>query len=374
MKWPDLRQTYLLKACLSSGLPAQEAWKQWTKLTDFNEIEPASFNLLPLITRNRDIESLQDPLFEKCKGIYRQKWVANQLHWKKIIPVLAEFQKRGAHRIVLLKGIAMILHHYKNFGVRAMGDIDVMIEKKHLEMADSFLRHSGWRPNVPRLDVKNREHLQRWHALNYTQGPDQLLDLHWSLIQENCPALDDAVFKYAQKTAIESLYIPHPTELLLQAIVHGLKHSPVPLIRWIPDAMILIHKIEWDRLVELAHQARVCLPLSRGLEYLAETFEAPIPPRTIQTLKTVPSIRLESLEYRFNGAGYRDLAGWARYCLIKGHFSVSSQILNFHKYLQFTARLKSPWQIPFFGVYWVFKRFFRAMRRKDNPKGIRHPR
>lgn len=360
--WPNAEQTLLLKAALSSGASAQEAWQGWRQQVEFDEVEPASFKLLPLVSRNLALGALHDPIFEKCKGVYRQTWVANQLHWQRMQPVLIQLLNSGVEKIVLLKGMAMTLHFYRDFGVRVMGDIDILIAKEQLPIAVTFLLNAGWQQFGTRFDLANPDHLRRWHALSFIHPMGMNLDLHWSFIQENSSGLDQAVLQGAQQLPT-GFYVPNPTDLFLQTCVHGVKYSPVPLIRWIADAMTILRQseIDWKRLIDLARTAHICMPLRFALEYLVEQFAAPIPKAVVQELQAHPSTRLEQLEYRHHAQGNLNVANWYRYCLTRGYLTRRSQMLHVHQFLQFTARLKSPWYIPFYGVYWIFKRVRRAV-------------
>ena len=274
--------------------------------------------------------------------------------------------------------MAMILNYYNDFGMRVIGDVDILIKRSQLSIAHSVLCGSGWQPKVSYVDIKNPEHLNRWHALNFTHKAGMNLDLHWSFIEENPLLLDEAVLKDAKLLSINHicLHSPNPADLLLQTCLHGMKDSPVPLIRWIADAVTITRQSEkemdWERLIEMAKQAHVCMPLSLALQYLIEQFRAPIPHLTIQKLKQTPSMRLEYLEYQFNARPCSHIAAWARYCLAKGHMTRRSQILNMHKFLQFRARLKSPWQIPFYGFYWILKRTWRTILKLKNLDELRN--
>ena len=92
-----------------------------------------------------------------------------------------------------------------------------------MTIADTFFRSHQWEPNVTRFDLKNERHLRRWHALNFTHSSGVNLDLHWSLIQENCPVMDELVLRDAKQLNPESrtLYLPNPTDLFFQTCVHG---------------------------------------------------------------------------------------------------------------------------------------------------------
>jgi hypothetical protein len=213
------------------------------------------------------------------------------------------------------------------------------------------------------LDIENQEHLKKWHALNFTHPSGLRLDLHWSFIQENSPSLDERVLKDSIPLEMSWLCVPNSTDLLLQTCVHGVKYSPVPLIRWMADAMVLLKDVDWERLICLAQLAHVCRPLFFGLEYLSSQFGAPIPQEIVQKLKSHPSTRLESLEYKFHSRRFPELASWCRYCLNQGYLTKRAQILHLHQYLQLTARLKSPWLIFPFSIYWIFKRIYRKIRK-----------
>ncbi len=238
-----------------------------------------------------------------------------------------------------------------------MGDIDILVEKKHLPAADAFLRASKWVSNGAFFDSKNLP-----HALNFTHSSSMHLDLHGSFIEENSSVVDSLVWKDAEKFIFEgiSFHIPTSTDLLFQTCIHGVKHSPIPLIRWVADAMTLlnlaVHRIDWDRFLELARPAYVSFRLSLALQYLVEQFDAPIESAIIQKLKMGPTVRLEFLEYRFHARQNFIFAGWFRYCLQQRLLTRRRRLCHFHKYIQLRARLNHVWQIPFFAVYWVVKK------------------
>jgi hypothetical protein len=357
----------LLGAAIFPDGRAELSWKRWIEEIDFNELDPASYQLLPLVVRNEALRSLIHPSFEKAKGIYRRTWVENRLRWMNLLPVLSGLQREGVSQIVILKGMAMILAIYRDFGARVLGDLDILIPRNQLPQADSYLRRQGWQANVSRLNLLEAAHLNRWHALNFTLGTELHLDLHWSFIQEHCGAIDEKIFQSAQSLVCEgvSLCIPFETDLFFQACIHGLKKSPVPLIRWMVDAMTLLRRgnIDWERVFTLARMARVSFPLSQGLQFLEREFEAPIPQAVLLELIRSPALRLEILESRFHTQGHREVAAWFRYCLNRGYFSKRSQLFHLPRYLQTTARLKSVWLVPFFGVYWVGKRLARWVRK-----------
>ncbi len=45
--YPEYKHIQLLKACILEGESAIEAWKNWDRITDINDIDNASMRLLP---------------------------------------------------------------------------------------------------------------------------------------------------------------------------------------------------------------------------------------------------------------------------------------------------------------------------------------
>ncbi len=334
---------HLLEAALLERPKASASWRAYLAKNDLQTIDHSAQVLLPLVYRNLREES--DPL---CKSSYRHTWVSNQTLWAKIRPTLDQLLKAGIEKIALLKGIALILGHYHDFGVRVIGDIDILIDRSHVPLAYSLLITSGWECTLKRLDPQNPHQLSRWHAANFIHPSGQNLDLHWSLLLESTPAIDQEVLK-----AIPSgIHPASPTHLLFQTCIHGHKKSTAPLIRWIPDALTLLKSpIDFPYLFELARAASLTLPLSSALSYLSTHFNAPIPPFNPQPTP------LETREFRANLRGHIYLAAYYRARLRKHSL--------FH-YLKHTANLPSSWLIPLYAPYWLLKRLYRLFKKGFN--------
>jgi hypothetical protein len=357
--WPNAEQKLLLQACLLSGSEAQKSWKIWLRRIDIETLEPASLRLLPLAYRNPSIQKLKGPILDRCRGCYRKTWLENQLNWKGVRSSLDLLTEHGV-QVVLLKGIAMILAHYQDLGARPIGDIDVLVRIEDLPTVQEIFRKNGMRSSDPRLDLQNKEQLSRWHAISFWDKEGRDIDLHWYFIHEQSLALDQAVMRH--KIPFESYFIPSPTHLFLQTCIHGSKFSPIPLIRWVADAMTLLRRslIEWDALIDLAKEAHIAYPMAHALEYLVEEFNAPIPDAALSSLRSLPVHRLIISEHKAHSRGSTYLAGWHRFCINRQLWSEGRQALHIHKYLQITARLKSAWMIPFFAILWIFRRIGRC--------------
>ena len=102
-----------------------------------------------------------------------------------------------------------------------------------------------------------------------------------------------------QVGAVASLR-PDSTMTLLHTIVHGVRWSEVPPLRWIADAMTVlrdpVEPLDWDRLLAVAEAIRASHRLRLGCEHLRDGFAAPIPAATIARLAARTITLIERLE------------------------------------------------------------------------------
>lgn len=365
--WANTEQEYLLKSGLYEGNLAISCWQSWCalKAKEFDDIDYVSYTLLPLLSRNLTQYSYQDPLLEKCKGVYRRTWSSNQILWRKIVPVLEQLQAEGIDKIVLLKGMAMIAQYYKDFGVRVIGDVDILIPEEKVALAVEILHNAGWQSNVPRFDPK----ILNWHAADFKLDEQTKLDLHWSYMAESFKYLDNLILRDAEPLSMNGLklYIPNPTHLLLQTCIHGVKTSPVPLIRWISDAVTILKNsqasVDWDQLVNLATEMKVCTVLKAGLSYLNERFACTVPETVLSSLKDIRPNRLERIENWSKEHNFAIGKTWTRYCIKYGYTTIMSQVIHFPHYLQEVCRMRSRWHLPFYILLWPPRRFYRFIRK-----------
>lgn len=330
----------LLEAALLEKEKALISWAQYLRQNDLQKISHGEASILPFVYRN--LKEKSHPL---CKSIYRHTWAANQTLWNQIQPLLHQFLCAGIEKIIVLKGMALILEHYRDFGCRTLGDIDILMDRAHLFAAYSILIENGWTCKVSVRDLQNPHVLARWHAAHFTHASGLHLDLHWSFLLEGNAFLDTELLRVSPL----GIHAAPPTFLLLQACVHGNKKSSAPLIRWIPDAMILLESpIDFPYLFHLAQSCFLSAPLLYGLRFLLHHFNASIPPLP---LSPTP---IERAEFQANMRGRPYLAGYYRARL---------RNQSVFDYLQHTARLSSPWLIPFYAPFWAVKRLYRYFLR-----------
>jgi hypothetical protein len=329
----------LLEAAVLDKPKALISWRTYLTQNNLQEVGHTDITLFPLVYRN--LKGQSHPL---CKSIYRHTWASNQTLWAKTLPFLQKLNESGIEKIVLLKGMALVLHHYRDFGARVMGDIDILIDRKYITQAFSTLLKMGWICTMPRFNPENPHQLHRWNGVNLTHTSGLNLDLHWSFLLESNLELDREIIN-AQSPGIQPL---EPTALFFQTCIHGNKKSTAPLIRWIPDALTLLQSsIDFTKLFTMAKNAHLTLPLSRALSHLSTNFGAPVPQMTPEPTT------LEIRELNANLKGNIYLAAYFR-----------SRMRNrslFH-YLQHTANLPSLWLVFPYIPYWILKRIYRLIK------------
>jgi hypothetical protein len=300
--WPTPAQALLLRAAVVPGPGALAAWDAWKADHDLieTELDHGSFRLLALVYKNLLAQGADEPLMPRLKGIYRYWWCSNQRLFYRAAAVIRGLEKAGIPTVVL-KGAAASIAYYQDLGVRPMGDIDLLVPLDRAAEAVAHLGRHGWRPARPRV----ADLIRYQHSVQMVHETGEALDLHWHVLAECVhPSSDDGFWKRA--VPIRILDAPTlalgPTDSLLHAIVHGMRWNAEPTVRWVADAMAILHSsqdaIDWKVLEAEARRQRVLLRLTRGLEYLSRNMGARIPDLVLERLRTRRPAVLESMESR----------------------------------------------------------------------------
>ncbi|MFI5324260.1 MAG: hypothetical protein ACHQ6U_12215, partial [Thermodesulfobacteriota bacterium] len=68
--WPTTEQEFLLRACISPGPEAVDAFLKWKSLAYINCSDPGSYRLFPLLYRNLLSHGVDDPLMNIFSWVY----------------------------------------------------------------------------------------------------------------------------------------------------------------------------------------------------------------------------------------------------------------------------------------------------------------
>jgi len=292
-------QGLMLRAALLDGDEARAAFRIWRQEADLDaEFEVGTYRLLPLAYRNLERLGVEDSFMGRLKGNYRLAWFKSQTLFRDLEQALLEFERAGI-RTMLLKGAPLALAHYAHPALRPMTDVDMMVQPQDARRAVSLMRGRGWVLHP----LASEEALDFRHALPLIAPSGLEVDLHWHPLIESCDGSGDAAFwdqaRPLQVGAVASLR-PDSTMTLLHTIVHGVRWSEVPPLRWIADAMTVlrdpVEPLDWDRFLAVAEAIRASHRLRLGCEHLRDGFAAPIPAATIARLAARTITLIERLE------------------------------------------------------------------------------
>ena len=389
---PGERQRLLLRACLLPGPEGREAWVEWRCGLDLDAVDEGSYRLLPLLSHALASRGEQDPLAGTFRGVYRRTWYQNQVMLHRLAPLLDLLHRRGMP-VMLLKGAALALRHYRDPGLRPMADADLLVPRGRALEAVALLFDAGWIAEVtPQKGFSAAKLLARagWaprprargdftetycsvrHAHAF-RGPDnQSIDLHWHMYQDNCcDRADDPVWERGVPVEVHGApaLVPSPSDLFLHICVHGARWNPVPPVRWAADALAVAGSgVDWDLLAGEAVRRHLTLPLFDTLGWLEENLSLPVPFRTLEALRSAPVTAGERRRYIAETSPPGLMAGllelWLlrhRWWELKGVYPEWPEMTGFPAFLRHILGMNSCWQIPLYAAFEAIRRLRRSV-------------
>ncbi|BBK35862.1 hypothetical protein STAQ_09400 [Allostella sp. ATCC 35155] len=283
------RQEQLLQVIFGPAEGAEERFRIWEQGLDLTDLDKGSYRLYPQLYRRIRDFAPDHPFLQRLKGVFRHTFFRNQLLFRWALEVIDRLTAANIDCIVL-KGASLVSATALSAGMRPMADVDLLVPTRDAERA-LHAADPGFGGLLDAPDRMRATVLLR-HGLTVRDGNDLQIDLHWRLADIWRPGADlDRLFWDRAETVTlqgRAIRVLAPTELLYHLVVHGVPRNPTPPIRWIADALELIaadgERIDWTRLVGVAHHYRRRLLLGTGLAYLAGTFAAPVPPDVLRAL------------------------------------------------------------------------------------------
>jgi hypothetical protein len=347
---PDL--VLLLRAALGDARVAAEAWQVWCKRVSFDDMGEASMRLMPLVSKNLATHGIEHELTGRLRGIHRYWWSRNQhlLHrLARVIDLLAA----ESIDVMVLKGVPLALRYYGDPGLRPMSDFDLLVPTRDADRALARLRAGGWKPTEPiRIHLADRTIDTRvYPGVGLVDGEGQECDLHWHVLHDCCfDGADESIWRHAETLSIHdrSFLAPDATDLLMHVCVHGATYNPMPPVRWIADAAMILRtagdRVDWDRLVFEAETRLLAVVMREAVEVLRETVDADVPASVVARLRSARTRRVEEREYRLRqlDKGYlRTLTG--RRCQFRRQYPNGGPLSSVAKVPDFLQQI---WSLP----------------------------
>ncbi|MDX6638894.1 MAG: hypothetical protein QOJ01_2405 [Solirubrobacterales bacterium] len=282
--WPSAARELLIEAGIHADERGLAAWQSWRSANRLEEIDWCSQQLLPLVYRAIAGRGADDRDLAVLKGVYRKAWTANQMRFREAADAVEALSAAGIPTMIL-KGVALAKLHYRDDGVRPMGDVDLLVPFDRAPEAIGVLAEHGWRSSIDNLahtmDVR--------HGAPLRDSGARQLDLHWNLLWQ--PSDDSELWRRA--VPLELFGAPtlalSPTDQLLHVLVHGTYWSNLAF-RWVPDAATVMASapIDWELFLAAARSHEVTWGLAAMLGYLAARMGSEVPDATLDQLRATP--------------------------------------------------------------------------------------
>ena len=260
----------------------------WSELLRTSQNEGFSYLLYKGIIK----KGISAPPFikESLKQGYIYNWGRNI----RILEELAALLRAFESPVIVLKGAALLSSVYEDFGLRMLGDVDILVKPEDVPKIDKVLSQSGYQSDHTLSFYRVTNYL---NSLVYGKnGSPLLLHLHWHLINNALPN-----YIYAEKINMDKLWeeaIPlkvrqadtlclAPHHQLLHLSEHAMKHSYNTLIHVWDIHQVINHwkeKLDWERVCTDAEEFQLKGPLFYSLWLCKEYFGTPLPHEILDTL------------------------------------------------------------------------------------------
>jgi hypothetical protein len=371
--WPTPEQDLLLRACLLSDNEAFDAWQRWNDLIDIDSIDHGSHRLLPLLYRNLERFNIESLELVRIKGVYKRTWFQNHLLFKHAQTAIVSLLDLGIETMIL-KGVAMSVHYYRDVGIRPMDDLDILVRESESQTAVLTMRKLGWCPEEELI----QDYHPLYHAISLVNQFLNKVDLHWYLLPQDIGSENESGYwdrAFDSELNGVSVKILSPADQLLHTCVHGMRWSEVPPIRWIADAFEIIKKegdnLDWDHLIAHSRSVRVSSVMYDALTYLRDQFDTNIPDPVLQDLEQIPKSWLEMWGYNISVKNLTIFSHFVNnrvvwyWLYLRGHYPFP----GFFRYLKELWSVRSLWLIPFEGLVRGVRKF-RIDVLKQSPESV----
>jgi len=186
-----------------------------------------------------------------------------------------------------------------------MSDIDIYIPSDKIETAIALLYSLGWKPKAGGPELTNS--YMKWnHGFEFYNNDGQYIDLHWHIMNQCSVAEADNVLRQGmvevEYNGLKFLAL-NPADQLLNAFDQNARCEGFIYLRWAADVATVIQypgvDIDWQRLIRLAKEFRLVLPVRNGLTYLKERIGIHVPVNVLLELNRLPVSKTEHFEYHY---------------------------------------------------------------------------
>ncbi len=345
----------------------ESAWSEAARFIQKNPIDWPAFlhlaaarGLAPLlysVTRERAI--LPPPVRQGLRGHYVHNAARATLLFDTLHTILAAFEREDIP-VILLKGAALAEIVYANPALRPMMDLDLLIQRPHLDAATQVLTSLGFASDSrePRRGTTAAFESQiRFHRADLT---DSLVELHWSLLDSPYyqARLDEAWFWQSARPGRDTRApVLGPEAQIIHLGAHMLLHHGQTIWLGMHDiAEVCYHErdtLDWALLLAKARIMHLVLPLQRVLPRVKQGWRAPIPSAVLHELQRLPVSNDEQRAFHWitrqrASAAHHFLADFLTMpsARQRWHYALA-HLFPSPLYVQQRYGMKTPWLTPF---------------------------
>ena len=306
--FPTTEESLALQASLLDGDRAIEAWKRLSATG--NPLEGGVSWIAPLLMANLARLIPEDP------------WVRNNPHFLTLANLqgraITESAQSTLHCLaeasvptLALKGLALGATVYASPGLRTVSDFDILVPRTLVFGAMKALEARGLRsgsggPRTPADLRANHAHVFYPHKAHQPS-----IDLHWHVLASARGDEDDEFFwsgsePLAVGTAPTRALCPE--DQLLHVLIHGVRWTRMPHVRWVADAVMVLRRslplFRVDRFLASVARFEAAVPVQEGLRFVFDlTGEGGDTLDRVEKLKTS---RFAQKAFEARAAAYED--------------------------------------------------------------------
>jgi len=331
--WPSGLQERLLAVALGNAGETAQAWSEIRPRFVLDELEPGSFELMPLVYSRLAATVGDEPLLGRLKGVYRREWVRSS--------VLAERTKEVASALggasvdaLFVEGAVLAARYYASPALRTSWSLDALVRPEDADRALETLTDAGWSAPPPTGAPRDR-----W-ALTSDDRTVCILRTAPAYDFAGAPLWDGAESYDLGGTVLRA---PQPTHTLLAVCAAGARVQEPRTLTWLVDAAMIVRSgaVDWTRLVSLARAHTQVLRLRDALTYLARLPGVDVPEEAVRELSATRVPARERLVHALAAGAFNSAGALPE--LAARHLVATADASALDAARSFPARLRAEW-------------------------------
>jgi len=288
---------------INSMLSEKLNWDSILKLASLHGLSGLIYNC---IKQCQNKKLVPHDILEEFKNKYRKTAYKNLIFINEYNNITADFNSKNI-KILPLKGIAFLKELYHNIGLRSLSDIDILVKKKDLNLAEKTLQEMGYtKKKYPARKIKRHFHSIFWRKKgSFTVS----VELHWDIDFSDSPFrinIND-LWSRAEPAADGNIVFYRfslEDRLIFNSfhIMRANSFCDIMMLKNFCDLseIISMHsdKINWEAIKERSEQYGVTRPVFLVFLLLKTLFQAPVSEHLINQMEVPENMVLTIISER----------------------------------------------------------------------------